>query len=135
MQKKMICIACPNGCHLTVEKTDDKIEVTGNKCSKGEEYGKAEVTNPKRTVTAVVKTNIKEMPYVSVRTDKRGNFILTLPSPQLQPGGGLTGSYKIYYYVANYEYAVSTVLIRNGRFEYNSEDINKEGKTKTRACE
>ncbi len=70
MQKKMICIACPNGCHLTVRKTDDKIEVIGNKCSKGEEYGKAEVTNPKRTVTAVVKTNIKEMPYVSVRTDK-----------------------------------------------------------------
>ena len=64
---------------------------------------------------------------ISTRTDKRGNFELTLPSPQLQAGAGLTGGYKIYYYIANYEYATSSVLIRNGRFEYGSKDLDKTG--------
>ena len=65
---------------------------------------------------------------VSTRTDKKGHFKLTLPSPQLQAGGGLTGVYKIYYYIGNYKYASSSVLVRNGRFEYGSKDLDKKGK-------
>ena len=52
--KELICIVCPRGCHLTVDENNG-YAVTGNSCKRGEEYGKAEVTNPVRTVTSSVK--------------------------------------------------------------------------------
>jgi len=64
---------------------------------------------------------------VSARTDGNGNFTLVLPAPGLQPGGGITGVFKLYYYVGNYRFTTSSVLIRNGFFEYGSEDINAKG--------
>lgn len=51
--KELICIVCPRGCHLTVDENNG-YAVTGNSCKRGEEYGKAEVTNPVRTVTSSV---------------------------------------------------------------------------------
>lgn len=48
---KLICIVCPKGCHLQV---DDNLNVTGNSCKRGEEYGRNEVTNPTRTITSTV---------------------------------------------------------------------------------
>lgn len=47
----LICIVCPKGCHL---KVDENLNVTGNSCKRGEVYGKAEVTNPTRTITSTV---------------------------------------------------------------------------------
>lgn len=64
---KLICIVCPRGCHLEV---DEKLNVTGNSCKRGEVYGKAEVTNPTRTVTSTVKLNSKSLRMLPVRTDK-----------------------------------------------------------------
>ena len=53
---KMICINCPKGCELDVEKADDgTVSVTGNACPRGEEYGKAELVNPTRMVTGLVR--------------------------------------------------------------------------------
>ncbi|WP_255812569.1 DUF1667 domain-containing protein [Acidaminobacter sp. JC074] len=49
--RKMICIACPIGCHLEV--SDDLI-VTGNQCPKGETYAINELKNPMRIVTSTV---------------------------------------------------------------------------------
>ncbi|MEG1499931.1 MAG: DUF1667 domain-containing protein [Clostridia bacterium] len=62
-----ICIMCPVGCKLKVEKdtTTKKIVVTGNSCPRGEIYGKNELTNPKRTVTSTIKSTNG---YVSVKT-------------------------------------------------------------------
>lgn len=54
MKKELICIACPMGCHLTVD-VDDDYKVTGNQCPRGEAYGKKELTNPTRIVTSTVK--------------------------------------------------------------------------------
>lgn len=64
---KLICIVCPRGCHLEI---DEKLNVTGNSCKRGEVYGKAEVTNPTRTVTSTVKLNSKNLKMLPVRTDK-----------------------------------------------------------------
>ena len=50
----LICINCPRGCHLTVEKTDDGYTVTGNACPRGENYAISEMTNPLRTLTTTV---------------------------------------------------------------------------------
>lgn len=66
--KKFVCINCPRGCELTVNTKT--LEVKGNSCPRGEAYGKAEVTNPLRTVTSTVRIEGAETPRVSVRTDK-----------------------------------------------------------------
>ena len=52
---KMICINCPQGCEMDVEKVGDDVRVTGHSCPRGEAYAKAEVTNPTRMVTGLVR--------------------------------------------------------------------------------
>ena len=52
---KIICINCPRGCELEAEMKGDKIVVTGHTCPKGEEYGRAELVNPTRMVTGLVR--------------------------------------------------------------------------------
>ena len=52
---KMICINCPKGCELDVEKKGDEVVVTGHACPRGEAYGKAELVNPTRMVTGLVR--------------------------------------------------------------------------------
>ena len=50
-----ICISCPAGCHLEIEKDQDRISVTGNTCPRGDEYARKECTAPERTVTGTVR--------------------------------------------------------------------------------
>lgn len=64
--KELICITCPKGCHLKIDKTT--LAVTGNSCEKGAEYGKNEVTNPVRVLTSIVK--MADNRVCSVKTDK-----------------------------------------------------------------
>ena len=52
----IICIRCPIGCHLHIEKVDGNVVVTGNSCPRGAEYGKQEFVSPQRTVTTVKTT-------------------------------------------------------------------------------
>ncbi|MBN1759750.1 MAG: DUF1667 domain-containing protein [Chitinispirillaceae bacterium] len=67
---ELICIVCPNGCHLTVNQTPAGIAVTGNKCNRGEQYGRDELIDPRRTVTAVVRTTDFKHPCVPVKSDR-----------------------------------------------------------------
>lgn len=51
--QEMICITCPMGCHLSIEKiSDEELSVTGNKCQRGAQYAREELLSPKRVVTA-----------------------------------------------------------------------------------
>ena len=60
---KLVCIMCPMGCELDVQKLKNgEIKVTGNTCNRGETYGKEEVTAPKRMLTAVFKTDSGVLP-------------------------------------------------------------------------
>ena len=53
---KMICINCPKGCELDVERMPDgEVRVTGHACPRGEAYGKSEFANPTRMVTGLVR--------------------------------------------------------------------------------
>ena len=53
---KMICINCPKGCELDVERAaDGTITVTGHTGPRGEAYGRAELENPTRMVTGLVR--------------------------------------------------------------------------------
>lgn len=72
-KKELICIACPVGCRLEVEYAESgcgEVTVIGNKCKRGAAYAREEINSPKRTVTAVVKTDSAELPYAPLRTDK-----------------------------------------------------------------
>lgn len=67
--REMICISCPMGCPLTVKQADDgTITVTGNTCKRGEAYGIAEMTAPKRVVTSIVKVGNRDDAFVSVKS-------------------------------------------------------------------
>ncbi len=52
---KMICINCPKGCEMDVVVEGDEVSVSGHTCPRGEAYAKAEVTNPTRMVTGLVR--------------------------------------------------------------------------------
>lgn len=50
---EMICITCPMGCHLSIERpSENEIVVSGNRCARGELYAREELLSPKRVVTA-----------------------------------------------------------------------------------
>jgi CxxC motif-containing protein len=69
--REMVCIVCPIGCRLAIEmKAEGEISVTGNRCPKGDAYGREEMLAPRRVVTAVVRTDSQAFPYIPVRTDK-----------------------------------------------------------------
>lgn len=67
--RDLVCIGCPVGCQLLVKLEGNQvIEVTGNTCKKGEEYGKKECTNPTRIVTSLVAVEGGNIDVVPVKT-------------------------------------------------------------------
>ncbi|MFP4377508.1 MAG: DUF1667 domain-containing protein [Spirochaetales bacterium] len=47
------CIVCPIGCRLHIEVKDDgTLDVSGNRCKRGEAYAREEYEDPRRIVTA-----------------------------------------------------------------------------------
>lgn len=54
---------------------------------------------------------------ISTRTDISGKFSMKLPSPSEQAAGGLTGIFKLYYYVANYKIFYQEVAISGGKVQ------------------
>ena len=51
-----VCICCPIGCRLKIEKVDGEVRVSGNSCPRGKAYGITEYTAPKRVLTTSVNT-------------------------------------------------------------------------------
>lgn len=71
-EKSLICISCPVGCHLKVKgnAAGDGYTVSGNQCPRGAAYAIAEMTDPRRLVTATVAAVSAVMPRIPVRTDR-----------------------------------------------------------------
>lgn len=65
--KELICIVCPRGCHLQVDE-EQGYAVSGNGCPRGEEYGRAELSNPTRVVTSTVCIEGAAYPRCPVKT-------------------------------------------------------------------
>lgn len=59
---KTVCIMCPVGCELTITQNGDNVNVSGNSCNRGVEYGKNEISNPMRIVTALINTELGVLP-------------------------------------------------------------------------
>lgn len=73
---KMICINCPKGCELEVTQVAGEVKVTGNSCPRGEEYGRAELLNPTRMVTGLVRVAgmRKPLPVKTMRPVPKGKI-------------------------------------------------------------
>lgn len=67
---EMICINCPLGCSLTVERDGDNFKVSGNTCPRGEKYAVNELTHPVRTLTTTVAVANRDGAYLPVKTAK-----------------------------------------------------------------
>ncbi len=71
MTREIVCIACPIGCRLTVSVSDrEDVTVTGNRCPRGDTYGREEILAPRRVLTAAVPTDSPSFPCAPVRTDR-----------------------------------------------------------------
>ncbi len=69
--RELVCIACPIACRLTVSTSHaGQVKVAGNRCPRGELYGREEVLAPRRILTAVVPTDSTRFPCAPVRTDR-----------------------------------------------------------------
>lgn len=69
--RELTCIGCPIGCQLLVKINKDKVvEVTGNTCKNGKEYGEKECTNPTRIVTSSVYVEGGEIDVLPVKTER-----------------------------------------------------------------
>lgn len=67
VMKEITCIICPNGCSLTVKERDGMIEVSGNRCKRGESFAISELKNPMRTICSTVRTTYTAVPVIPVR--------------------------------------------------------------------
>ena len=71
MEKKLICVSCPVGCEISVKTEGDRVvEITGNRCPRGETYARQETIAPMRVLPTSVKVRNGEWPLVSVKTDR-----------------------------------------------------------------
>lgn len=67
-------MACPRGCALEVDVAEAPtgglvvLAVRGNACRRGEDYGRAEVVDPRRSLTSTVRTEGTRRRRLPVRT-------------------------------------------------------------------
>lgn len=96
MNKELVCIQCPQGCRLKVSHRGSELVVEGNKCPRGVNYAREELTNPSRTLTTTVSTIFPDFPLLPVRTQGEiplvqvfaamGEINSTLVTRRLRPG-------------------------------------------------
>jgi CxxC motif-containing protein len=72
MERKFICIRCPQGCEITTTLDGHGVitELTGNSCKLGPEYVKQEISDPRRTLTTTVMVDGGSHPLCPVWTEK-----------------------------------------------------------------
>ncbi len=68
MKKTVTCIVCPRGCTMTAEVTGEQITVSGNACPRGEKHAIAEILNPVRSLTSIVRVSNRSDTMVSVKS-------------------------------------------------------------------
>jgi CxxC motif-containing protein len=66
--KQITCITCPIGCRVSIETVNGQYVLSGNKCAKGENFVRTELTSPMRSLTTTVRTAFADVPVLPVRT-------------------------------------------------------------------
>lgn len=67
-KRRMTCIICPTGCQLEISNADGRVKISGFQCRRGEEYGRNEMTDPRRVLTTTVRIKGGSLPLLPVRT-------------------------------------------------------------------
>ena len=68
-EKNFICTACPMGCKLIVRmEGSEVIKVAGNRCRRGDTYGRQEAVAPQRMVASTVRVSGGLHPLLPVYT-------------------------------------------------------------------
>ena len=72
MERKFICIRCPQGCEITttLDGYGAITNITGNSCKLGPEDVKQESSDPRRTLTTTVMVEDGNLPLCPVWTEK-----------------------------------------------------------------
>jgi len=90
MKREFICIICPKGCRISAEYEGTDIKnIIGDKCLKGKDYVKNEITNPLRIFTGSVLVENGDFPLVSVKTSS------PIPKKYLKKIGEITRRIKV----------------------------------------
>jgi len=90
MKREYTCIICPNGCQISVEYEGTNIKnIKGDKCPKGKDYVKNEITNPLRVFTGSVLIENGNFSLVSVKTP------VPIPKKYLKKIGEITHQIKV----------------------------------------
>jgi len=90
MHREFVCIVCPNSCRISVEYEGTKIkDIKGEKCPKGKDYVKNEITNPLRVFTGSILVEDGDFPLVSVKTTA------PIPKKYLKKVGEITRRIKV----------------------------------------
>ena len=56
MSEELICISCPLGCHLSIDRGPGaSLSISGNRCPRGVKYAEEELLAPKRVVSATAR--------------------------------------------------------------------------------
>ena len=68
MKREITCIVCPRGCRMTADIQGENITVTGHTCPRGEKHAIAEILNPVRSLTSIVRVSNRSDTMVSVKS-------------------------------------------------------------------
>ncbi len=69
--QELICITCPRGCRLRVEREmSGELRVSGNACRRGIAYANAELNDPRRMIASTVRAIHGVHPVVPVATER-----------------------------------------------------------------
>ena len=66
---EIICVACPKGCRLDVQRKNGDLLVTNAGCKRGREYAVGELNDPRRMVASTVRVRNGLHPLVPVYTE------------------------------------------------------------------
>jgi len=106
-------------------------------CTENPFYKNPEEVKTQRTVTGQVLLNDQNTPDsifvwleefdISTYSDANGQFLMRLPPPEKQAGGGVDGIFNLFFYVSNFRIDSVSLAVKNGEFVYGSAGINTQG--------
>ena len=67
-ETKIICIACPKGCRLRINRQGETIVASEQGCKRGEQYAIQEMTDPHRMVATTIRIQNSSHPLLPVYT-------------------------------------------------------------------
>ncbi|MDZ7341711.1 MAG: carboxypeptidase-like regulatory domain-containing protein [candidate division KSB1 bacterium] len=100
-------------------------------------FDSTEISIPRRTIFGTVQLSDRGQPDgvfvwlegfdLGTFTDANGYFAITLPITNHQAGSELTGSFQIFFFLANYRIATATIVLRRGELDFQHSDFQENG--------